>query len=74
MVVLDKFQIQTFLAMKVIVLLLLLFLASDPSAQTPASEPSDFGISAESSASGSFKSATSAPNSSDSCQLSISIS
>ena len=56
------------------VLLLLLFLASDPSALTPASEPSDFGISAESSASDSFKSATFAPNSSDSCQLSISIS
>ena len=73
MVVLDIFQTQTFLAMKVIVLLLFSF-ASDPLALSPASEHSAFGISTESSASGSFKSAISAPNSSDSCQLNVSIS
>ena len=58
--------------MIVTVLLLLLFLASDPSALRLASEPSAFGISTESSTSGSLKSATSAPNSSDSCQLCVS--
>ena len=64
MVVLDKFQIHTFLAMIVIVLLLFSF-ASDPLALSSASEPSAFG---------SLKSAISAPNSSDSCQLRVSIS
>ena len=39
---------------------------------SPASEPSAFGTSTESSASGSSKSATSAPNLSDSSQLSVS--
>ena len=72
MVVLDKFQIHTFLAVIVIVLLLLLFLCI--LALSSVSEPSAFGISTESSASGSIISATSAPNSSDSGQLSVSIS
>ena len=71
-VVFDKFQIQTLLAMKVFVLLLF-SLASDPLALSPASEPSAFGISTECSSS-SFKSATSALDSFYSCQLSISIS
>ena len=44
------------------------------STKSSASEPSAFGISTESSASGSIISATSAPNSSDSGQLSVSIS
>ena len=50
--VLDKFQIQTFLSMKMIVLLF--SFASDPLALSSTSDPSAFGISTESSASGSY--------------------
>ena len=59
-----------FLAIKVIVLML--FFIPSHLILSPASEPSAFGTSTESSASGSSKSATSAPNLSDSFHLSVS--